>query len=114
MQCTTKYCSVKGNYMRIQVPKELDHNAADEVRLEAECIFTKCPIQNVIFDFQNTTFMDSSGIGLITGRYRKICDLGGKIYVYGLSGSMDKLFLLSGLNTIVNKIADMEDVPYEE
>lgn len=114
MECTTSFCEVKGKCMIISVPKELDHNAADMVRREAECIFMKCPIKNVVFDFSKTTFMDSSGIGLITGRYRKICDLGGRVYVYGLNPGMDKLFLLSGLNTIVNKIADLEEVSYEE
>lgn len=114
MECTTNFCVVRGKCMVISIPKELDHNVADEIRKEAECIFVKRPIKNVVFDFSETTFMDSSGIGLITGRYRKICDLGGRIYVYGLNPAMDKLFLLSGLNTIVNKITDLEEVPYEE
>ncbi len=114
MECTTKYCVSHGKCMVITVPKELDHYAADLVRSEAECIFTKSPIQYVVFDFSNTTFMDSSGIGLITGRYRKICDIGGIIYVFGLSPAMDKLFLMSGLDSIVTRIDRLEEAYHEE
>lgn len=113
MKTTTQYCTTKGKCMLVKVPKELDHYAADLVRTEAEVIFTKCPIKNVVFDFSDTNFMDSSGIGLITGRYRKICDLGGVIYVYGLNTSMDKLFMMSGLNRIVTKINRIEEACYE-
>ncbi len=114
MECTTKFCVVKGKCMLISIPEELDHYAADMIRQEAECIFMKCPIKNIVFDFSETLFMDSSGIGLITGRYRKICDLGGVIYVYGLGSAMDHIFMLSGLNTIVKKITDLEEADYEE
>lgn len=114
VKCTTKFCVVRGKCMVVTIPGELDHYTADMVRAEAECIFMKCPIKNVVFDFSGTSFMDSSGIGLITGRYRKICDLGGTIYVYGLNDAMEKIFMLSGLNTIVKKITDLEEAGYEE
>ncbi len=113
MSDSTKFCKCKEKTMVITVPQELDHYHADMVRAEAEVIFTKCPIKNVIFDFTETMFMDSSGIGLITGRYRKICDIGGVVYVYGLNPAMDKVFMLSGLNRIVTKIQSMEEGMYE-
>ncbi len=109
----TKYCKCKEKTMVIYVPKELDHYHAEMVRAEAEAIFMKMPIKNIIFDFSDTVFMDSSGIGLVTGRYRKICDIGGVLYVYGLSKAMDKVFMLSGLNRIVTKIQKMEEGIYE-
>ena len=105
---------VRNQSLIIHVPKELDHHSALPIRRQADDIMMHQNIREVVMDFSGTDFMDSSGIGLITGRYRKICDIGGIVYVTGLSAAMDKLFLMSGLDTIVTKINSIEEAYHEE
>ena len=65
--------------MVIEVPKELDHHSAEYIREEADRILSERNIRSIVFDFAKTSFMDSSGIGMIMGRYKSIRFLGGKV-----------------------------------
>mgnify|MGYP002795553896 CR=1 FL=1 len=69
---------IKGSILTIRVPAELDHHLADEIRSGAEAIQSTHNIRQIDFDFGQTTFMDSSGIGLVMGRFRELQLLGGK------------------------------------
>ena len=59
---------VQENCLTIFLPKEVDHHNAEEVKKSADAIIEKEHIKYVIFDFEQTDFMDSSGIGVIMGR----------------------------------------------
>ena len=63
---------VQENCLTIFLPKEVDHHNAEEIRKSADSVIEKNHIKYVIFDFKDTEFMDSSGIGAIMGRYRMI------------------------------------------
>lgn len=63
---------VQENYLTIFLPGELDHHNAEEIRKESDHLIEHNHIRYVIFDFADTKFCDSSGIGVIMGRYRKI------------------------------------------
>ena len=58
-------------------------------------------VGNVVFDFERTTFMDSSGIGIIVGRYKKISCFGGKVFAINADNRIRRILLLSGLHKIV-------------
>ncbi|WP_131065472.1 STAS domain-containing protein, partial [Clostridioides difficile] len=58
-------------------------------------------VKNVVFNFENINFMDSSGIGVIIGRYKKISNEGGRVSVINISSRVKKIFDLSGLNKII-------------
>lgn len=58
--------------LTIRLPKELDHLVTDELRRESDRIMDRNYVRRILFDFQDTEFMDSSGIGLIMGRYRAL------------------------------------------
>ena len=62
---------VQENYLTIFLPGELDHHNAEEIRKESDHLIEHNHIRYVIFDFADTKFCDSSGIGVIMGRYRK-------------------------------------------
>ena len=50
------------------------------------------------------TFMDSSGIGMVMGRYRKIQYFGGNVYVTGVGAGIDRIFSMSGLYKIIQRV----------
>lgn len=85
----------------VGLPSELDHYQADLIRQDVKEYMQENYIRYIIFDFQNTTMMDSSGIGLITGRYRELTSRGGQVYVSHVDDHMKKVLTLSGLYRIV-------------
>ncbi len=98
-----------GKSMIITVDKELDHHNAESIKNTADKYIYKSGVSNIIFDFENTNFMDSSGIGVIVGRYKLIVALGGRISVVNVNSSVDRILLLSGLYKLINKYDSLEE-----
>jgi stage II sporulation protein AA (anti-sigma F factor antagonist) len=71
------------------------------MREEVDPILEKTPIREVFFDFQETVFCDSSGIGLLMGRYRKMRQLGGKVVAVNVDSQMKRLLMLSGIHKLI-------------
>lgn len=82
---------------------ELDHHNAIQIREEADKLVERNHIKHIIFDFSGTDFMDSAGIGVIMGRYKKVIFIGGRIAVTNVKSSVDRIFRLSGLYKIIEK-----------
>ena len=90
-----------GTCLNIKLPEELDHPASDEIRRESDRIIGHDYIKNMIFDFSETVFMDSSGIGVIMGRYRHIFLLGGEVWAIHTSERMRQILNMSGVTKII-------------
>lgn len=101
---------VSNNVMIYYLPKELDHFAADMIKRKTQKEFDESMVKFLIFDFEKTTFMDSSGIGLITGRYRRVHDDGGRVYVINVGQTIDKVLTMSGIYRIVEKKETKEEI----
>jgi stage II sporulation protein AA (anti-sigma F factor antagonist) len=82
---------------------ELDHHAADTVRNELDRALVRKRGGKVVLDMSKLTFMDSSGIGVVLGRYKKVKEAGGKLSVRGLSDKMDRILRLAGIYTIIDR-----------
>lgn len=81
---------------------EIDHHTTLPIRLDIDERIENCRPQTVVLDFSNVTFMDSSGIGLVMGRYKVLNELGGTLEVTGLSDNSYKVMRLAGLDRIAN------------
>ena len=99
----------KNLIIELNVP-ELDHHITNEVRDGIDNVLNSRPIKNIIFDFKNIRFMDSSGIGVIIGRYKKVSSEGGKVSVVNVNDRVKKIFNLSGMNKIINIYDTYEEV----
>lgn len=93
----------------IKLLEELDHHNALSVREQSDKLITGKNIKDIVFDFTGSEFMDSSGIGVIMGRYKKVIFTGGKVAVTGVNQSVDRIFRLSGLYKIIHKYDTIED-----
>ena len=89
------------NCLMIKLPEEIDHHRAGFICENADRLLVRDEVCNVVFDFENTRFMDSSGIGIIMGRYRKIACFGGKVYAIHADRQIQRILMVSGLNKIV-------------
>ena len=89
------------NCLMIRLPEEVDHHRAGYISENADKHLLREEVRNVVFDFENTRFMDSSGIGIIMGRYRKISCFGGRVYAIHADSQIQRILRVSGLNKIV-------------
>lgn len=92
--------SVDNDCMVIRLTKELDHHYTEQIRQSVDNEIMDKRIRFIIMDFNNQSFMDSSGIGFIMGRYKRIKVFGGKIYVVNMGVGLDRIFNMSGLYSI--------------
>mgnify|MGYP003425416482 CR=1 FL=1 len=99
-----------GEVLTVYLEGELDHHAAKTVREEIdEAVEFNMPTL-LILDFDRVTFMDSSGIGVIIGRYKKMNYVGGAVYVCGMNKNVDRIFQMSGLYKLVKQLNKAEVV----
>ena len=87
-----------------QLIGEIDHHSAVEIR---ECIDSAVKLikpKGLTLDFSGVTFMDSSGVGLVMGRYKLMNYFGGSVTVKNVSERNEKILRLSG----IEKIASIE------
>ena len=105
-----KYSLDQKNLIIEFMATELDHHIANEVRDEIDDILISKSIKNIIFNFKNINFMDSSGIGVIIGRYKKISSEGGRVTVVSANDRIKKIFNLSGMNKIIGVYDTYEEV----
>ncbi len=90
-----------GTTLVVKPEGELDHHSAKDVREMIDREIELRKIKNLVLDFNKVSFMDSSGIGVIAGRYKIINSLGGKTMVIRANQQVDKILEISGLKKIL-------------
>lgn len=86
----------------VKVPAEVDHCFTDEVRELIDRILQTEEIRVLEFDFSETEFMDSSGIGLLMGRYKLMRALGGRVQITHAGERIRKILTLCGIHKIIS------------
>ncbi|WEG11447.1 anti-sigma F factor antagonist [Pullulanibacillus sp. KACC 23026] len=92
---------VKHEVLCIRLEGELDHHTADELRARVTEAIEKQPVRHILLNLGNLEFMDSSGLGVILGRYKQITSTGGEMVVCSISPPVKRLFEMSGLFKII-------------
>ena len=98
----------KGKILYIQLEGEIDHHSAQYIRESVDMAFDPTDCRQMIFDFSGVTFMDSSGIGMIIGRYKNAKKRGGTISIAGMSPEIGRIFQISGLAKIIDSYPSVE------
>ena len=99
----------EGNVLIAKPACEIDHHSAERLRGQVDAAFDKSSCRHIIFDFSGVTFMDSSGIGMIIGRYKNAEKRGGRLALAAMSDEMGRLFQISGLAKIITRTATVEE-----
>lgn len=86
----------------VRLAGELDHHTSEIVKAKMEEALQREGSIHVILSMKDLTFMDSSGLGVILGRYKQITGMGGKMVVCDIHPSVHRLFEMSGLYKIVS------------
>lgn len=85
----------------IKYDGEIDHHTCLEVAKRTDDMIRKYLPLKVVFDFENVEFMDSSGIGMLLGRYKQLIRFGGKAEMKNLNGDVKRIFTMSGIFKII-------------
>ncbi|MEE1042736.1 MAG: anti-sigma F factor antagonist [Clostridia bacterium] len=96
----------KDDVMIVRLSGELDQHYATTLRSNIDSQVAHRGIHKIVFDFSKVGFMDSSGIGVIMGRYRLMQSVGGRVCAFGVSPRLDKLIEMSGIKRIVSVYED--------
>ena len=99
----------KGNLLIVELSGELDHHSAQEVRVKIDDRLDRFNIKKLVFDFSEVSFMDSSGIGVIIGRYKKISVRNGVVAIASVSRSIKRIFELSGMFKVINVYSTVDE-----
>lgn len=87
----------------VRLNGELDHHEAEILREKWKEEMYKNPVKHVLLNLQEVSFMDSSGLGVVLGRYKEVLQLGGKMVVCSITPPIQRLFDMSGLFKIVSQ-----------
>ena len=79
---------------------EIDHHTAMDIRKVIDMEITQLKPQELVLDFEKVVFMDSSGIGLIMGRYNLMKEHGGAVILQGMTPQTKKVMRISGIDMI--------------
>lgn len=89
------------NALVVKIRGEIDSQSAARLRRKIDIEYDCANVRNMVFDLSEVNFMDSSGIGLIIGRYKRVSALGGVIKLKGANKTVRRIIELSGLGRIV-------------
>ena len=100
---------VQGRILIAAPEGELDHHQAERLRAQIDAAYEKSPCKHLILDMGDVSFMDSSGLGMIIGRYKNTEKRGGQLALSNMNASISKLFDISGLAKIVLRTSTVQD-----
>ncbi|MCF6466469.1 anti-sigma F factor antagonist [Clostridium sp. Cult2] len=97
------------NYLIVSLKGELDHHTSEDVRKKIDQQYYNNNLLNIILDLRDLSFMDSSGIGLIMGRYKNCKERKGKVLIVSSNSYIDRILKMSGLLKIINIYSSIDD-----
>lgn len=97
------------NYMIVKLKGELDHHTSEEARKKIDQKYYSNNLTNIILDLRELNFMDSSGIGLIMGRYKNCADRNGMISIVSTSPYINRMLKMSGIQKLVDIYQTIEE-----
>lgn len=89
-----------GQVLTVRIKGDIDHHSAKYIREKIDSSITANGTKKLVLDFSRVTFMDSSGIGLVMGRYALLSKYGGEIHIVEVNRVIYKVMELANLTKI--------------
>lgn len=90
-----------GDQLTVCLQGEIDHCVSEALRESIETLLNDKSIEHLVFDFSDVSFMDSSGIGMIIGRYKTMLRRNGRVSARAIEPGIERLFRMAGLHRII-------------
>ena len=97
---TAKYETL-GDTLKVTLSGEIDHHSAKDIREEIDGRIMETRPRTLILNLKSIGFMDSSGLGLILGRYSKMKEYGGVLKVVDPAAGAARVLKLSAADKII-------------
>jgi stage II sporulation protein AA (anti-sigma F factor antagonist) len=92
---------IKNNILIVYLKEDIDHHSTEKLRLNIDSLIDSSDITTLIIDFKAVNFIDSSGIGLILGRYKKLSSINGKVEIVNTTKQVRKLLKMASIETLL-------------
>ncbi len=86
-----------------KVSGDIDHHSAAAMKRDMDALISEQKPTRFIVDFKNAAIMDSAGIGLLIGRYKRVSKYGGRMYAKNMCAQIRKAFRVAGLDNIITE-----------
>lgn len=90
----------------VRLGGDLDLGVADKLRKTLDNQLVEKNIKFLILNLSRVTFIDSSGLGVLLGRYKRLVHSGGKVILVGAQPQVKRILELSGLLQIMEEYQD--------
>lgn len=100
---------IENDILIVRLKGELDHHEASALRSSWQHVIQENNIRHIILNLDQLAFMDSSGLGVILGRYKEIQQANGEMIICAISPIVKRLFDMSGLFKIMREARGEED-----
>ena len=99
---------IANNALVVKFSGDVDNLVCESYKNKLETIINENKYKKVIMDFSSVTFIDSSGLGLILGRYNQLKKYNGTLYMSGVNKQTEKIFNIAGIWTIMDKYDSLD------
>ena len=99
---------IANNALVVKFIGDVDNLVCEHYKNRLETLISENKYKKVIMDFSNVTFIDSSGLGLILGRYNQLKKYNGTLYVSGVNKQTEKIFNIAGIWTIMDRYESID------
>ena len=79
---------------------EIDHHSAAAVRKQIDDAYEESRCKDIVFDMNRVEFMDSSGIGIVLGRYKVVSKGGGRLRIINANRRVERILRMAGIFSI--------------
>ncbi len=100
-----KACSTDGT-LAVRIEGEVDHHSAREIREEVDRMIAEGRPKTLLLELDGIDFMDSSGLGLVLGRYRRMLESGGKTVIRNPSARTEKILRMAGVDKLMRIVKE--------
>ena len=100
----------ENNILIIKLLEDIDHHSCEYIKRRSDYEINKCRPKKVIFDLEKVDFMDSSGIGMILGRYKCIIRNNGRLGLINVNSNVRRIFEMSGIFKIIDLYQNIDEV----
>jgi stage II sporulation protein AA (anti-sigma F factor antagonist) len=93
---------LQDDVMVISIFGELDLKISDKLRCELDKIINTSNVNTFILNFEEVSFIDSSGLGVLLGRYKKLKTQGSKLHIINVQPQVKRILTLSGITRLID------------
>lgn len=100
---------IRGDILVAELYGEMDHHASEKIRNDIDGMMEMYGLDKLIFDFGRVSFMDSAGIGIVLGRYRRLQERGGAVAIAACMPKVRSILEMAGVFTVIKYGATKEE-----